>query len=90
MSEDEQRLIDVAVGLWRRLASEDVPLAAELLPEDGAVAVAHTVRGGGRIFVARDESVLFVSSGVPPHEAIEMFRAGRRTPSGQFGPVGGG
>ncbi|MEU3448883.1 hypothetical protein AB0H29_16955 [Streptomyces thermolilacinus] len=86
---DQRRLIDVGVGYWRRMVPQDAPLAVELLPEDGAVVVSHAVRGGGRIYVATDESVLFAASGAPPHEAIEVFRSGRRTPPGQFRPRGG-
>ncbi|MFJ6994680.1 hypothetical protein [Streptomyces sp. NPDC003090] len=86
---DQRRLIDVAVEYWRRMVPRDAPLAVELLPEDGVVVVSHAVRGGGRIYVASDESVLFAASGAPPHEAIEVFRSGRRTPPGQFRPRGG-
>lgn len=81
---DQQRLIDVAVGYWRRMVPEDAPLGVEVLPDDDAVVVSHAVRGGGRIYVASDESALFAASAAPPHEAIEMFRSGRRTPPEQF------
>lgn len=87
---DQQRLIDVGVGYWRRMVPEDAPLGVEILPDDDAVVVSHAVRGGGRIYVASDESVLFAGSAAPPHEAIEMFRSGRRTPPEQFRPRGAG
>lgn len=80
----QQRLIDVGMAYWRRMVSEDAPLGVELLPEDDAVVVSHAVRGGGRIYVATDESVLFAGSAASPHESIEMFRSGRRTPPEQF------
>ncbi|GLJ60906.1 hypothetical protein M1D46_02875 [Microbacterium sp. JZ70] len=85
----QQRLIDVGVAYWRRMVSEEAPLGVELLPDDDAVVVSHAVRGGGRIYVAADESVLFAGSGAPPHEAIEVFRSGRRTPPEQFRPRDG-
>lgn len=80
----QQRLIDVGVEYWRRIVSGDAPLGVELLPDDDAVVVSHDVRGGGRIYVASDETVLFAGSGAPPHEAIAVFRSGRRTPPEQF------
>lgn len=82
----QQRLIDVGVAYWRRMVAEDAPLGIGLLAEDHAVVVAHGVRGGGRIYVASDETVLFAGSGAPPHEALAMFRSGRRTPPEQFRP----
>ncbi|MET8576861.1 hypothetical protein [Streptomyces sp. NPDC005012] len=85
---EQRRLIDVGVAYWRRTAPADAPLGVELLPDDDAVVVSHTVRGGGRIYVASDESVLFAGSAVPPHEAIEVFRSGRRTPPEHFRPRG--
>jgi hypothetical protein len=84
---EQQRLIDVGVGYWRRMVPEDAPLAYALLPEDDAVVVSHTVRGGGRIYVAPDGSALFAGSGAPPHEALEVFRSGRRTPLENFRPA---
>ncbi|WP_309065130.1 hypothetical protein [Microbacterium sp.] len=87
---EQQRLIDVGVGYWRRMVAEDAPLSVELLPEDDAVVVAHAARGGGRIYVAADESALFAASSAPPHEALEVFRSGRRTPPEHFRPRGGG
>ncbi|GAA4771494.1 hypothetical protein [Microbacterium gilvum] len=82
----EQRLIEVGVGYWRRMVAADAPLGVQLLPEDDAVVVSHAVRGGGRIYVAPDETVLFAASSAPPHEALEVFRSGRRTPPEQFRP----
>lgn len=79
-----QRLIDWGAELFHRIAP-GVVLSHRPLPEDDAVVVVHPVRGGGSIYVAPDESVLFMASAVPPHRALEMFRAGRRTPVERFG-----
>ncbi|MGW1191192.1 hypothetical protein [Streptomyces sp. NPDC002559] len=84
----QQRLADLGRTLMRRMAGADAPLAVTPLPEDDAVLVAHTVRGGGRVYVAADETVLFAGSAAPPHEAIEVFRSGRRTPPEHFRPAG--
>ncbi|MGW0433666.1 hypothetical protein ACWDV4_14150 [Micromonospora sp. NPDC003197] len=81
----QQRLTDWGIELFHRTVP-GVALHHRLLPEDDAVLVVHPVRGGGSIYVAPDESVLFVASAVPPHLALEMFRSGRRTPVERFGP----
>ncbi|MVA75880.1 hypothetical protein GC722_07570 [Auraticoccus sp. F435] len=75
----QQRLLEVGSALWRRMVPEDAPLGYRLLPEDGAVTVSHLVRGGGTLYVAADGSVLFAASSVPPHQALETFRSGRRS-----------
>jgi hypothetical protein len=85
---EQQGLIDLAVAYWHRTTPGDALLGAELLPDDDAVVVSRLARGGGRIYVAADGSALFVGSAVPPHEATEAFRSGRRTPSDRFRPAG--
>jgi hypothetical protein len=86
-----RRLIDLGRTLMRRAVGPDALLAVTQLPEDDAVLVAHTVRGGRRVPVARDESVLFAGSAAPPPKAIEVFRSGCRSPlsrrPGDRGPV---
>lgn len=79
----QQRLIDVGMELFERIAP-GLEFSVRLLPEDDAVVVYRAVRGGGSIYVAPDESVLFASSAAPPHEALKAFREGRRTPKEQF------
>jgi ribosomal protein L24E len=83
----QRRLADLGRALLRRAAGADVPLSVTPLPEDDAVMVAHAVRGGGRVYVAADETVLFAGSAAPPHKAIEVFRSGRRTPLEHFRPA---
>jgi len=80
---EQQRLIGWGTELFRRIAP-DAELRYNLLPDDEAVVVYHAVRGGGSIYVAPDETVLFAASAAPPHEALEVFRTGRRTPIEQF------
>jgi hypothetical protein len=58
---------------WRRTVPEDAPLSVELLLDDDAVVASHTMRGGGRIHVASDESVLFAAPATPPHEASHFI-----------------
>jgi hypothetical protein len=84
----QRRLAGLGRALLRRAAGGDMPLAVTALPEDDAVVVAHRVRGGGSVYVAADETVLFAGSAASPHEAIEVFRSGRRTPLEHFRPAG--
>ncbi|WP_405108366.1 hypothetical protein OG559_26205 [Micromonospora sp. NBC_01405] len=78
-----QRLIERGTELFGRIAP-GAELVHHLLPEDDAVLVVRPVRGGGSIYVAHDGSVMFAVSAVPPHQALELFRSGRRTPAEQF------
>ncbi|MEU9554197.1 hypothetical protein [Streptomyces fumanus] len=84
----QRRLAGLGRALLRRAAGRDAPFAVTALPEDDAVVVVHRVRGGGSVYVAADETVLFAGSAAPPHEAIEVFRSGRRTPLEHFRPAG--
>ncbi|NUK04540.1 hypothetical protein HRW23_17875 [Streptomyces lunaelactis] len=80
---DQLRLIEFGEALYRRIAA-DADIGHVLLPEDGAVAVVHRVRGGGTILVAADRSVLFFGSALDMSAALIEFRAGRRTPVERF------
>lgn len=84
----QQHLIDVGIAHWRKMVPEDAPLGYRLLPEDDAVAVFHMVRGGGTLYIASDESVLFAASSVSPDQALEVFRSGRRSDTSKFRPAG--
>ncbi|MFI7366135.1 hypothetical protein ACIBO4_28725 [Streptomyces sp. NPDC050149] len=81
---EQQRLIEFGEALFRRTAPDAV-LSHVLLPEDDVVAVVHRVRGGGKILVAADRSVLFCGSARDIDFALTEFRAGRRTPVERFG-----
>jgi hypothetical protein len=53
--------------------------------DDGAgICLMHAVRGGGKIYVAPDLSVLFVASALDFEKGQEAFRAGQRTPLERF------
>lgn len=49
----------------------------------------NAVRGGGKIYVAPDESVLFVGSAVDFEAGLGAFRDGVRTPLEKFDLNGG-
>ncbi|MGW7331434.1 hypothetical protein ACWGIU_23180 [Streptomyces sp. NPDC054840] len=56
------------------------------LPDGLGVCLVHAVRGGGKIYVAPDESALFVSSGIAFDAGLDAFRDGVRTPPGRQAP----
>ncbi|MFD1322646.1 hypothetical protein [Micromonospora sonneratiae] len=49
------------------------------LPNNLGVAVVHAVRGGGKVYVAPDESVLFVPSAQDFKTGLTAFREGQRS-----------
>ncbi|MBZ4488013.1 hypothetical protein LQ938_11970 [Microbacterium sp. cx-55] len=73
------RLSAVAEELFAQLAP-DAELRTIPLEDGAGVCVVHTVRGGGKIYVAPDESVLFVGSAMDFDAGLAAFRAGTRTP----------
>lgn len=87
---DTQGRIDVAMELWHRMVPADAPLAPRVLADDDVVAVSHTVRGGGTIYIAADGSPLFAGSEASEEQALEALRAGRRTPLEHFRPADAG
>lgn len=44
----------------------------------------HAARGGGKIYIAPDESVLFVGSVMDYEAGLAAFQAGTRTPPEKF------
>lgn len=82
-----QRLADVGTTLFRSHAAKSGQTLDDLLtvvPFDGGVAVVRAVRGGGKIFVAGDGSVMYRGSSYTFERAVEEFRAGERTPVESF------
>ncbi|MEU9605671.1 hypothetical protein [Streptomyces sp. NPDC048057] len=76
---DENRLVAVGRALFARFA--DAPaLDVVDLPGGLGVCLVHAVRGGGKIYVAPDETALFVGSAVSFDTGLEAFRSGARTP----------
>jgi len=89
MSADQRELAAYGRELFSRIARLHSRVEAgeygEFPLQDGAVLVAELFRGGGRIFVASDRTVLFVSSALGSEEARAEFEGGRRTPLEAFG-----
>ncbi|WP_174887062.1 hypothetical protein [Streptomyces abyssomicinicus] len=81
---DEGRLVTVGRALFARLTDDPVLRAVEL-PDGLGVCLVHTVRGGGKLYVAHDETALFVSSAVDFQVGLAAFRDGARTPPEKFG-----
>ena len=84
-----ERLVQVGRALFEKLTPDPVLNIIEL-PDDLGVCLVHAVRGGGKIYVAPDESVLFVGSAVDFEAGLGAFRDGVRTPLEKFDLSGGG
>lgn len=87
LSEAQHRLARHGASLFHSLAAKsgqalDDPLS--IIPFDGGVAVVRALRGGGKIFVADDGSVMYRASSYTFERALEEFRAGERTPPESF------
>jgi hypothetical protein len=80
---DEDRLVTVGRALFAKL-TPDAALNVVRLPDGLGVCLIHAVRGGGTIFVAPDETALFVGSSVDFETGLGAFRDGVRTPPEKF------
>ncbi|WP_136708459.1 T6SS immunity protein Tdi1 domain-containing protein [Agromyces sp. H66] len=80
---DLDRLIAVGRNLFAKLADSPTLNVIEL-PDGLGVCLVHAVRGGGKIYVAPDGSVLFVGSAVDFDAGLGAFRDGVRTPLEKF------
>ena len=77
------RLVEQGRRLFEFLAPE-ATLDTVVLDGGAGICVMHDVRGGGKIYVAPDLSVLFVASALDFQKGLEAFLAGRRTPLEKF------
>ncbi len=83
VSPDDARLAAVAERYFAQLTA-DAHLRTIVLDNGAGVCVLHTARGGGKIYVAPDESVLFVGSALDFDAGLAAFLAGTRTPPEKF------
>ncbi|RWZ68314.1 hypothetical protein ELQ92_03595 [Labedella populi] len=79
----QQRLAAVAQAYFAQLTPH-AELRTIPLDDGAGVCVLHTARGGGKIYVAPDESVLFVGSALDFDAGLAAFLAGTRTPPEKF------
>ncbi|WP_164990492.1 T6SS immunity protein Tdi1 domain-containing protein [Agromyces albus] len=84
-----ERLIELGTSLFAKLTTDPVLNTIEL-PDGLGICLVHAVRGGGKIYIAPDESVLFVGSAVDFDAGLGAFRDGVRTPIEKFDLTGGG
>ncbi|MEV1131388.1 T6SS immunity protein Tdi1 domain-containing protein [Agromyces sp. NPDC049794] len=80
---DLDRLVEVGRELFAKL-TDDPTLNIIELPDALGVCLVHAVRGGGKVYVAPDETVLFVGSAVDFDAGLGAFRDGVRTPLEKF------
>ncbi|QEO15135.1 DUF1851 domain-containing protein [Agromyces intestinalis] len=85
---DVVRLVQVGRELFAKL-TQNPSLNVIELPDGLGVCLVHAARGGGKIYVAPDESVLFVGSAVDYEAGLGAFRDGVRTPREKFELNGG-
>jgi hypothetical protein len=77
------RLVEQGRRLFETLAP-GATLKTVVLDDEAGICVMHAVRGGGKIYVAPDLSVLFVASVLDFGKGLEVFLAGKRTPLEKF------
>ena len=82
-AETTDRLTAVARRYFAQLDA-GAELSTIPLEADAGVCVVHTARGGGKIYVAPDETVLFVGSSLDFDAGLAAFLAGTRTPPEKF------
>ncbi|GAA1811046.1 hypothetical protein [Agromyces neolithicus] len=80
---DIRRLTEVGTAYFAKL-TPDTRLNVVELADDAGVCIVHAIRGGGKIYVAPDESVLFVGSAVNFEAGLGAFLDGVRTPPEKF------
>ncbi|MFV2121269.1 hypothetical protein ACE14D_23645 [Streptomyces sp. Act-28] len=83
------RLVAVGLGLLAEFTTDPVVNIVEL-PDGLGICLVHAVRGGGKVYVAPDESTLFVGSAVDFDAGLGAFRDGARDPVREVGCSGGG
>jgi hypothetical protein len=83
------RLVAVGLSLLAEFTTDPAVNVVEL-PDGLGVCLVHAVRGGGKIYVAPDESTLFVGSAVDFDAGLGAFRGGLRNPIRVVDCSGGG
>ena len=73
-----ERLVQVGRKYFDSIAPNST-LTDRDLPDGGGVCVIRPVRGGGKIFVAPDETVLYVGSSLDFEAGLKAFKSGKRT-----------
>jgi hypothetical protein len=84
---DVDRLTEVG-RTWLPDLTPDANLNVVTLENGAGVCVVHAVRGGGKVYVAPDETVLFAGSSVTFDAGLGAFLDGARTSRGGDRPAG--
>ncbi|QIP88307.1 hypothetical protein GLX30_02365 [Streptomyces sp. Tu 2975] len=75
---DVGRLAEIG-RTWLPDVTTDASLNVVALEDGAGVCVVHAVRGGGKVYVAPDETVLFAGSSVAFDAGLGAFLDGART-----------
>jgi hypothetical protein len=84
---DVDRLTEVGRS-WLPDVTPDANLNVVTLEDGAGVCVVHAVRGGGKVYVAPDETVLFAGSSVGFDAGLGAFLDGARTSRDGVRPAG--
>ncbi|CAM3957138.1 hypothetical protein [Janibacter anophelis] len=77
-SRPDPELVAIAEEMFARMPGGEGPLTSRELREGLGVLVTRQSRGGGKLFVATDRSVMFSSSAESVEQGFERFLAGER------------
>lgn len=80
---DQRRLIEVGRRYFDKIAPNSGFVVRDL-PEGLGVCLLRPERGGGKIFVAPDETALYVGSSLDFDAGLDAFKAGKRTAPEKF------
>lgn len=75
-SRPDPELVAVAEELFARMPGGEAPLSSRELREGLGVLVSRQSRGGGKLFVAPDRTLMFSPSAESVEQGFERFRAG--------------
>jgi hypothetical protein len=77
-------LEDVGNELFARMPGDAAPTETSMLPDGLGILMARQSRGGGKLFIAPDRSLMFSPSAESVEQGLERFRAGERwQPAGE-------
>lgn len=77
-SRPDPELVAIGEAMFARMPVGEAPLSSRELRDGLGVLVSRQSRGGGKLFIATDRSVMFSSSAESVEQGFERFLAGER------------